>query len=75
VNDFDNPERMICDPEGVKTTTRDYFTRLYDHSRVPELPKPWLTTSSVVNVRDCVEDDPFVWLKKATLADFRALLW
>ena len=74
MNDLDSPEKLICDPEGVKTTTREYFTRLYNHSRVPELPKPWLMTPSVVNVRDRVEDDPFVWPKKATLADFRALL-
>ena len=75
VNDLDSPEKLICDPEGVKMTTRDYFTRLYDHSRVPDLPKPWLTTPSVVNVRDRVGSDPFVWPKRATLTDFRAHLW
>jgi hypothetical protein len=74
VNDLDSPEKLICDPEGVKTTTREYFTRLYDHSRVPELPKPWLTTPSVISVRERVKSDPFVWPKRATLADFRALL-
>jgi len=74
VNDLDSPQKLICDPEGVKSTMREYFTRLYDHSGVPELPKPWLTTPSVANVRDRVERDPFVWPRKASLADFRALL-
>ena len=32
INNLDDPERLVCDPEGVKSTTRDYFTRLYDHS-------------------------------------------
>lgn len=52
INDLDDPERLICDPKGVKPTTRDYFTRLYDHSRVPDLPKPWLDTPSVKEVKD-----------------------
>ena len=52
VNDLDMPQKLICDPEGVKSTTREYFTRLYDHSGVPELPKPWLTTPSVIDVSD-----------------------
>jgi len=54
--------------------TREYFSRLYDHSRVPDLPKPWLDTPSVKEVRSCVTDDPFIWPIKASLADFRAML-
>ena len=74
VNDIDNPEKLISDPEGVKSTTREYFTRLYDHSGVPKLLKPWLTTLSVVDVKDRVETDPFIWPREASLGDFRALL-
>ena len=74
MNDIDSPEKLICDPEGVKSMTRKYFTRLYNHSGVPELPKPWLTTPSVVDVQDCVTKDPFIWPRRASLADFRALL-
>ena len=74
VNDVDDAEKLICDPEGVKSTTRKYFMKLYDHSRVPELPKPWLTTPSVIDVQDRVKRDPFLWPRKASLADFRALL-
>jgi hypothetical protein len=74
LNDLDDPEKLVCDPEGVKSTTREYFSRLYDHSRVPELPKPWLDTPSVKEVRSRVTDDPFIWPIKASLADFRAML-
>ena len=74
VNDVDDPEKLICDPEGVKSSTREYFTRLYDHSGVPELPKPWLTTPSVADVKDHVKGDPFIWPRRASLGDFRALL-
>ncbi|EDR16147.1 uncharacterized protein LACBIDRAFT_321369 [Laccaria bicolor S238N-H82] len=54
--------------------TREYFSRLYDHSHVPDLPKPWLNTPSVKEVRGRVTDDPFIWPIKASLADFRAML-
>ncbi|KIJ95502.1 hypothetical protein K443DRAFT_11320, partial [Laccaria amethystina LaAM-08-1] len=74
VNDLDSPQKLICDPEGVKSTTRKYFTRLYDHSGIPELPKLWLTTPSVVDVKDRVTNNPFLWPRSASLMDFRALL-
>ena len=74
LNDLDNPEKLICDPEGVKSTTREYFTRLYDHSRVRELPKPWLDTPSVTEVKNRIQDDGFQWPRKTTLPDFRAML-
>ena len=74
VNDIDSPEKLICDPEGVKSTMRKYFTKLYDHSGVPELPKLWLTTPSVVEVQDRIMKDPFIWPRRVSLADFRALL-
>lgn len=32
INDLDDPEKLICDPEGVKETTRQYFMKLYDDS-------------------------------------------
>lgn len=74
LNDLDDPERLVCDPEGVKETTRKYFTRLYDHSRVRELPKPWINTPSVTEVRRRVEEDRFEWPRKTTLANFRAMI-
>jgi hypothetical protein len=74
LNDLDVPDRLICDPEGVKETTRKYFTRLYDHSRVCELPKPWLDTPSVAEVKRHVEEDKFQWLRMSTLSDFRGML-
>jgi len=74
LNDLDDPDKLVCDPEGVKETTRKYFTRLYDHSGVRELPKPWLDTPSVVEVKRRVEKDKFQWPQKTTLPDFRAMI-
>jgi len=74
INDLDSPEKLVCSPEGVKATTMEYFRRLYDHSCIPALPKPWMETPSIVNVRSRIAKDPFVWPKKASLADLRALL-
>ena len=74
LNDLDQPDKLVCDPEGVKAITRKYFEQLYDHSRVRELPKPWLTTPSVANVQNRVVNDQFQWPRKASLADFRAMI-
>ena len=52
----------------------EYFRRLYDHSRIPRLPKPWMETPSVVNVQTHVTNDPFMWPRKASLSDLHALL-
>jgi len=35
VNDLDNPDRLVCNPKEVKTTTMNYFKKLYDHSHIP----------------------------------------
>ena len=51
LNNLDNPEKLICNSEGIKSTTCEYFTRLYDHSWVCKLPKPWLDTPSVIEVK------------------------
>ncbi|KDR77658.1 hypothetical protein GALMADRAFT_119768 [Galerina marginata CBS 339.88] len=48
--------------------------RLYDHDRVRELPKPWLTTPSVMEIKNRVTSDKFEWPRKASLADFRAMI-
>jgi hypothetical protein len=74
VNDLDNPDRLICNPTEVKTTTMAYFQKLYDHSSIPTLPKHWMNTPSVLEVRSRVTEEPFEWPRKASLADLRALL-
>ncbi|KAJ3519845.1 hypothetical protein NMY22_g13014 [Coprinellus aureogranulatus] len=67
VNDLDNPERLIADPEGVKKTTKEYFRRLFDRSNHVEAEKPWMLTSSVEEVKTRVKADPFEWPRRATL--------
>ena len=39
-----------------------------------ELPKPWLTTPSVTTVKNRVVNDQFQWPRKASLADFCAMI-
>ena len=74
VNSLDDPSTLICDPQGVKDETRKYFEKLYDHSNVPVMEKPWMITPSVTEVRNHVLDDPFIWPRNATLTDFRAMI-
>lgn len=74
VNDLDIPTKLVGNPEGVKSTTRKYFEKLYDHSKTPDMPKPWMSTPSVVEVKDCVQADPFIWPREASVSDFRAMI-
>ena len=74
VNSLDDPTKLICDPQGVKAETRRYFETLYDHINVPQMPKPWLTTPSIEEVRCHVLLDPFEWPRKVKIADFHVMI-
>ena len=67
---------LLTDPAQVKAAHVLYFQNLYDHpDPPPNYPKPWLTSPSVVDVRNRVIADPFVWPSLIPdLAPFRALL-
>ncbi|KAJ7920024.1 hypothetical protein B0H13DRAFT_2427047 [Mycena leptocephala] len=65
---------LVSDPDTVKETAREYWSTLYHHDEPPNIPKPWLTTKSVVDIKQRVENDPFIWPRCATITDFRALL-
>ncbi|KAJ7176388.1 hypothetical protein C8R43DRAFT_1057609 [Mycena crocata] len=73
INDL-HSDKLVSDPETVKEISREYWSTLYDHKPPPMIPKPWLTSKSVVAIKQRVQDDPFVWPRLTTLPDFRALL-
>ncbi|KAK7015234.1 hypothetical protein R3P38DRAFT_3204421 [Favolaschia claudopus] len=62
----DDSEKLISDPE--------YFSTLYGRLPPVTVPKPWLTTPSVLQVKERISSDPFTWPKPASVAQFRALL-
>ena len=74
VNSLGDLSILICDPQGVKAETRKYFENLYDHSNVPMMEKPWMITPTVAEVWNCGLDDPFLWPRNATLAEFCAMI-
>ncbi|KAJ3858186.1 hypothetical protein EV359DRAFT_52417, partial [Lentinula novae-zelandiae] len=45
-------ENLICEPEQVKEATRQYRSDLYHHDPPPNIPKPWLTTPSLIAVKN-----------------------
>ncbi|KAJ7789204.1 hypothetical protein B0H14DRAFT_3503275 [Mycena olivaceomarginata] len=45
-----------------------------DKLEPPNMAKPWLTTKSVIEIKQRVLDNPFIWPRPATLTDFHALL-
>ncbi|KAJ7708992.1 hypothetical protein B0H17DRAFT_1191498 [Mycena rosella] len=67
-------DKLVSDPSSVKRVSREYWSNLYHHNLPPNIPKPWLTTKSVLAIQKRVQNDPFVWPRSADLADFRALL-
>jgi hypothetical protein len=74
VNKLDESQCLISDPAEVKETTRQYFSKLYHHQPPPAIPKPWLSTPSVLEVRERVRQDPFQWPRPASLENYRAML-
>jgi Reverse transcriptase (RNA-dependent DNA polymerase) len=67
-------DSLVTDPELVKSTTKDYWSKLYKQQVTPDVPKPWLSTPSVLEVRRRVDSDPFQWPVPCNIADFRAML-
>ena len=67
-------DTLVTDPEMIKSVTKDYWSKLYTQQDMPDVPKPWISTPSVVDVRKRVEADPFQWPVPSNIADFRAML-
>ena len=74
VNSHRFPGDITTDTEGVKEATCDYLNDLYNREQPPEVTKPWITTPSVLEVKQRVQQNPFKWPHKSSLADFRVLL-
>ena len=74
INDPTNPEDIISDPQQVKEKTRYYFSKLYARNPPPDIPKPWMTTPTITQVKERVQREPFLWPRPANLNDFRAML-
>ncbi|KAJ7670992.1 hypothetical protein B0H14DRAFT_3691206 [Mycena olivaceomarginata] len=67
-------DQIASDPTEVKNITRQYWSELYAHELPPNVQKPWLTTKSVLEIKQCIHTDLFIWPRRASLSDFRALL-
>ena len=63
-------DTLVTDPEMVKSVTKEYWSKLYTQQDTPDVPKLWLSTPSVVAVRERVEKEPFQWPVPSNIADF-----
>jgi hypothetical protein len=70
VNTLDGSGEVVTDPKNIKEVTRNYFQGLYNHNDPPDLPKPWMQSPSVIEVKDRVKQDPFLWPQLANINDF-----
>src|ERR1700677_725200 len=74
LNTLNGSGEVVTEPEKVKEVTRNYFQGLYHHNNPPKLPKPWMQSPSVNEVKDNVTQDPFLWPRLANTDDFRAMI-
>ena len=74
INTIDGSGKLLSNPDDVKAETRRYWDKLYSRQPLTPMEKPWLTTRSVLEVNDRVSANPFVWPRKASISDFRALV-
>ena len=44
-------DTLVTDPEMIKSVTKDYWSKLYKQQDTPNVPKPWLSTPSVVELK------------------------
>jgi hypothetical protein len=65
-----NGDLLVTDPELVKSTMKDYWSKLYKQQVTPDVPKPWLLTPSVLEVWKRVNDELFQWPIPCNIADF-----
>jgi hypothetical protein len=70
----DDSDTIVSEPGAVMEETRQYFSSLYGRLPPVSVPKPWLTTPSVLAVKDRVLADPFEWPRPSSISSFRALL-
>lgn len=74
VNSLDADEKLVTETNAVKIVTCEYWSKLYKQQDVPEVPKPWLKSPSIIEVRKRVEQEPFEWPVSASVANFWAML-
>ena len=70
----DQPDLIVTGPDPVKTATVQYFQDLYHRTERPPQEKPWLTTPSVLAVKQTISQSPFTWPVLLSLPDLRKLI-
>jgi hypothetical protein len=74
VNSLDRSGEVITEPVKVKKIMHNYFQGLYHHNEPPNLPKLWMLSPSVTEIKVKVDQDPFVWPKLANIGDFHVMI-
>ena len=63
------PDLIVTGAEAIKKTTVKYFQHLYHCSERPPQQKPWITTPSVLKVKEATSLLPFKWPVLLSLND------
>ena len=51
VNSQSTDDELVTEPNAIKRVTKEYWSKLYKQQDTPDVPKPWLDTPSVTEVR------------------------
>jgi hypothetical protein len=68
------PDCIVTGPSPVKDATVNYFLNLYHRTERPPQHKPWLTTPSVLTIKESTSHSPFPWPVLLSISDLRKLL-
>jgi hypothetical protein len=74
VNSLGMDDKLVTEPNTIKSVTKEYWFKLYKQQDTPDIPKPWLNIPSVTEVQKQVEQEPFKWPVPTSVADFQAML-
>ena len=62
-------DTLVTDLEMVKSVTKDYWSKLYTLQDTPDVPNPWLSMPSVIDVCKRVKAEPFQWPVPSNITD------
>ena len=70
----ENPSHLLTGIEPIKNSTVAYFENLYRRAPHPTPQKTWMSSQSILEIKQRVVDHPFQWPVILSLHDFRHLL-
>jgi hypothetical protein len=69
-----NEEEFVAGEEKVKDLHLRYYSNLYKNPPDPVVPRPWMETPSIIEIRERTRIEPMQWPVCMTIKDLKSLL-